>query len=127
MDHPTAAWVHEQARRSLPKIGLATVYRNLKGLAQEGVIREIQGGPGPSRFDGNTGRHYHIRCVACGRVNDLPLSVTTKVEEEAARAMNFLVLGHEVEVHGLCPLCRPPVWSEKHSQQPSPVDRRKPH
>ena len=117
MDHPTAAWVHEQARRSLPKIGLGTVYRNLKSLAEEGAIREIEGGPGPSRFDGNTGRHYHIRCLECGRVNDLPISVTTKVEEEAAVAMNFLVLGHEVEVQGLCPLCRPATPDEKHSHK----------
>ena len=127
MDHPTAAWVHEQARRSLPKIGLGTVYRNLKSLVEEGVIREIQGGPGPSRFDGNTGRHYHIRCLACGRVNDLPISVTTKVEEEAAVAMNFLVLGHEVEVHGLCPLCRPPLRNEKTSHIRTLSDGRNTH
>ena len=106
MDHPTAAWVHEQARLRLPRIGLGTVYRNLKRLADEGLIREIQGGPGPSRFDGNTGRHYHIRCLGCGRVNDLPISVTSRLEEEAAQAMNFVVLGHEVEIHGLCPQCQ---------------------
>jgi Fur family ferric uptake transcriptional regulator len=116
MDHPTAAWVHEQARLELPRIGLGTVYRNLARLAAEGLIREIRGGPGPARFDGNTGRHYHIRCLGCGRVNDLPISVTKHLEEEAAQAMNFLVLGHEVEVHGLCPRCHPdPTNGEKFS------------
>jgi Fe2+ or Zn2+ uptake regulation protein len=117
MDHPTAAWVHEQARRELPRIGLGTVYRNLARLVEDGLIREIRGGPGPSRFDGNTGRHYHIRCLGCGRVNDLPISVTSRLEEEAAQAMNFLVLGHEVEVQGLCPRCRPASSSEKHSHK----------
>src|SRR5262245_45213299 len=106
MDHPTAEWVHRRARRHLPRIGLGTVYRNLQRLAAEGLIREIHSGGQAARFDGNTGRHYHIRCVACGRVNDLPLSVDTRIEEEAGRAMNYRVLGHHVEVHGLCPLCQ---------------------
>jgi Fur family ferric uptake transcriptional regulator len=106
MDHPTAEWVHGQARRTLPRIGLGTVYRNLKSLAEEGLIREIHSGGHSARFDGNTGRHYHIRCLACGRVNDLPMSVDTRFEEEAGRAMNYRVLGHQLEIHGLCPLCQ---------------------
>jgi len=106
MDHPTADWVHRQARRRLPRISLGTVYRNLNQLAAEGVIREIHAGGHPARFDANTGRHYHIRCLGCGRVNDLPMSVDTRLEEEAARAMSYRILGHQVEVLGLCPLCQ---------------------
>src|SRR5262245_39126074 len=108
MEHPTADWVYRQARRRLPRISLGTVYRNLKLLADQGLIREVHTGAGhPARFDGNTGRHYHIRCLRCGRVNDLPVSVDTRLEDEAARAMNYTILGHHVEVHGLCPLCQP--------------------
>jgi Fur family ferric uptake transcriptional regulator len=106
MDHPTAVWVHRQARRSLPRISLGTVYRNLKTLAAEGVIREIHAGGHAARFDGNTGRHYHIRCLGCGRVNDLPISIDPSLEVEAGRAMNYRILGHQVEVLGLCPLCQ---------------------
>jgi Fur family transcriptional regulator, peroxide stress response regulator len=106
MDHPTADWVYRQARRRLPRISLATVYRNLKQLAARGLIREIQAGGPVARFDGNMGRHYHIRCLGCGRLSDLPLSVSKRLEEEARRATSYRILGHEVEVHGLCPLCQ---------------------
>jgi Fur family ferric uptake transcriptional regulator len=106
MDHPTADWVYRQARRRLPRISLGTVYRNLKRLTEEGLIREIQIAGQTTRFDANTGRHYHIRCLGCGRVNDLPVSVDRRLEEEAGRAMNYRVLGHQVEVLGLCPLCQ---------------------
>lgn len=106
MDHPTADWVYRQARRRLPRISLATVYRNLRRLAQEGTIREIHAGGHSARFDGNTGRHYHIRCLGCGRVNDLPMSVDTRLEREAARVMNYRILGHQVEIQGICPLCQ---------------------
>ena len=57
MDHPTADWVYRQARRRLPRISLATVYRNLKRLAAEGVIREVQSA-GQARFDCNLGRRW---------------------------------------------------------------------
>jgi hypothetical protein len=39
-------------------------------------------------------------------VNDLPVSVDRRLEEEAGRAINYRVLGHQVEVLGLCPLCQ---------------------
>lgn len=118
MEHPTAAWVHAQARRKLPRIGLGTIYRNLERLAAEGLIREIRGLPGPARFDGNVERHYHIRCLGCGRVNDLPIGVTKRLEVEAARATDFVILGHAVEVQGLCRGCRDEAAHERTHSQP---------
>jgi Fur family transcriptional regulator, peroxide stress response regulator len=106
MDHPTADWVYRQARRRLPRISLGTVYRNLKQLTEAGLIREIHAGGDVARFDGNLGRHYHICCVGCGRMADLPLSVTARIEKEAGRATSFRILGHDVFVQGLCPLCQ---------------------
>lgn len=106
MEHPTAEWVFCQARRRLPRISLGTVYRNLKHLAHEGLIHELHTSGQPARFDGNTGRHYHIRCLSCGRVNDLPLSVDREVEVQAGQAMNYRILGHTMEVQGVCPTCQ---------------------
>jgi Fe2+ or Zn2+ uptake regulation protein len=125
MDHPSADWVYRQARRRLPRISLGTVYRNLKFLAAAGLIREIHAGAQGTRFDGNTGDHHHVRCVGCGRVNDLPLSVDTAREEAAARALNFRILGHHVEIQGLCPECQAPTVSN-HSRQMSRFHDRPP-
>jgi Fe2+ or Zn2+ uptake regulation protein len=119
MDHPTADWVYRQARRRLPRISLGTVYRNLKRLAEEGLIREMHAGAQGTRFDGNTGDHHHVRCVACGRVNDLPLSVDTRREQAAARALNYRILGHHVEIHALCPQCHE-AQIRNHSHQGRP-------
>jgi Fe2+ or Zn2+ uptake regulation protein len=105
MEHPTAEWVFAQARRRLPHLSLGTVYRNLSVLVGEGAIRELRRSGDSTRFDSNTGRHYHIRCVGCGRLADLPISVDTRLEQEAARAVNYRILGHQVEVQGLCPGC----------------------
>ena len=117
MDHPTAEWVYRQARRRLARISLGTVYRNLKELAGEGIIRELHSGGHSARFDGNTGRHYHIRCVSCGRVNDLPISVDRRLEEEAGRAVNYRILGHQVEIQGVCPICQVKETDDRNSHQ----------
>jgi len=50
--HPTAETVHRMVRRRLPRVSLGTVYRNLRLLVAEGLVKEL---PGPhARFDGNT-------------------------------------------------------------------------
>src|SRR5207249_10991269 len=38
--HPTGAFVYRRVRRRLPRVSLATVYRNLRMLAAEGVLAE---------------------------------------------------------------------------------------
>ena len=38
--HPTAAFVYQRVRRRLPRVSLATVYRNLRMLAAEGFLAE---------------------------------------------------------------------------------------
>jgi len=105
-EHPTAEWIYKSARRRSRNVGLATVYRNLKALVAEGLIREVRNIDEAVRYDGNTGEHYHIRCVSCGRVSDLPVSVDRRVEQLAKAATNYAILGHEVEVQGVCPNCQ---------------------
>src|SRR5258705_3747297 len=69
--HPSAAAVYRDVRRRLPRVSLATVYRNLRMLAAEGLLIERAAAAG-MRFDGNTAAHDHFTCVACGPIYDGP-------------------------------------------------------
>src|SRR3990167_11185089 len=69
--HPTAAFVYRRVRKRLPRVSLATVYRNLRMLAAEGFLAE-RADAGGMRFDGNTLPHDHFTCLACGRLYDVP-------------------------------------------------------
>lgn len=69
--HPTAEWVYEQARKVMPTIGIATVYRNLNYLADSGRIGRIPSPDGAERYDGRTDCHYHMKCRQCGGLFDL--------------------------------------------------------
>ncbi|MDI6795534.1 MAG: transcriptional repressor [Desulfatibacillaceae bacterium] len=103
--HPTADQVYEMVRRRLPKISLATVYRNLDILSGAGVILKIESGGTQRRYDGDTSDHSHIRCVRCNRVGDVFVSPINVPAVDESQACGFTVLGHRVEFYGVCPEC----------------------
>ncbi|HEU68612.1 MAG TPA: transcriptional repressor, partial [Candidatus Acetothermia bacterium] len=66
-DHPTAEDVYHSLREQGSRTSLATVYRALRVLAEEGFVREVHG-LGPDRFDPVRKPHYHLVCRRCNRV-----------------------------------------------------------
>ena len=104
--HPTADEVYEIVRRKLPHISLGTVYRNLEILSSTGVIKKIQLGGARMRFDDSTRDHDHIRCVRCGRVDDLPLNPLNPCEEALQQECGYKIIGHSLEFIGICPQCQ---------------------
>jgi Fur family transcriptional regulator, ferric uptake regulator len=104
--HPTAAGLYAIVRRKIPKISLGTVYRNLELLYRLEMIQKIDSSGGEARYDGTVTYHDHLRCVNCGRVDDLvgPPKAVPKDEKEDWKG--YKVLGHRLEFHGVCPKCR---------------------
>ncbi len=103
--HPTANEVYDMVRKRLPRIGLGTVYRNLELMADSGIILKLEVGGTQKRFDATIAPHYHIRCTSCGKVDDLDMEVQTTINEAAAIASNYEVLGHHIEFTGICNTC----------------------
>jgi len=102
--HPTAEEVYLRVKEQLPHISLATVYRNLKLLARQGLIREISMGEGPHRYDFQTHEHSHFRCDRCGQVFDVELNVPQQLNRELSRR-GFQVRSQELVFYGLCSDC----------------------
>lgn len=103
--HPSADEVYEMVRLRLPRISLGTVYRNLEILSELGKIQKLQLSCSLKRFDWNTNKHYHIRCVKCNRVDDAPIAPLNQIEDELYESTVFEILGHNLEFVGLCPEC----------------------
>ncbi|MFH0960025.1 MAG: transcriptional repressor [Pseudomonadota bacterium] len=104
--HPTANELYEIVRLRIPKISLGTVYRNLELLAETGVIQKLDTAGAQKRFDGMLGEHYHVRCVKCGRVDDLDLPFLNSLNKSAALSGNYEIISHHLEFEGICPECR---------------------
>jgi len=103
LNHPTAQDLHDAARDLMPGVSLATVYRNLHQLVEQGEIAAVPG-EGPVHYDWNREPHHHLRCRACGTLVDVPLDL-----EDEVRARG-LALGHalesiDIQLRGVCSRC----------------------
>ncbi|MDZ7779237.1 MAG: transcriptional repressor [Gemmatimonadota bacterium] len=106
--HPTADEVLVAVRGELPTISLATVYKSLETLVGCGLALKLNYTDDSSRYDGRTDPHHHARCLACGKVRDLPGELPKReLEELRERAGSFTVVGYRFELSGYCADCLP--------------------
>lgn len=103
--HPTANEVYDMVRKRLPRIGLGTVYRNLELMAETGMILKLEVGGTQKRFDATIQPHYHVRCLECGKVDDIDIPVQENINAIAAQACQYQILGHHIEFTGHCRDC----------------------
>jgi Fur family peroxide stress response transcriptional regulator len=105
-DHPTAEMVWQTARQVDPKISLATVYRHLERMADEGRINKFAVGDEADHYEPNVVDHIHARCINCGRIFDitsrLPVRISVKVQQE----IGFQPQNCQVMVEGICKKCK---------------------
>jgi len=103
--HPTASELYELVRKRLPRISLGTVYRNLEQMAVVGKIQKLEGGR-EARFDAELHDHTHVRCIECGRMDDLEDQLTVNIDSAAINQDGWEIKDHRIEFLGRCPSCR---------------------
>jgi Fe2+ or Zn2+ uptake regulation protein len=102
--HPTADWIFEKVRSSVPKISLGTVYRNLSVLKEEGLVREIYGNDRRAHYDAITAPHAHFVCTECGAIHDI--SSTVEFDWRTLKDLvGCEVTEQRVEFGGVCAGC----------------------
>ena len=103
--HPLAHEIYRRVHKKLPRVSLATIYRNLHSLVGEGKIRTLILDEQGARFDPETSQHDHFVCERCGRVIDLFLRRARPVDLSPLAKQGYIVTAHALTVHGLCQLC----------------------
>jgi Fur family ferric uptake transcriptional regulator len=99
--------VLEAAQAQVPGLGIATVYRNLKQLVDDGVLKTVAL-PGENlRYepvgDGHD-HHHHFQCTACERVFDVHACPGNLAR---LAPPGFQVDGHELTLYGRYSDCQP--------------------
>jgi Fur family ferric uptake transcriptional regulator/Fur family peroxide stress response transcriptional regulator len=105
-DHPTAADIHRRVRRTLPRIGRATVYRTLARLAADGIVAIVRLRGRHARYDGIAEPHDHLVCARCARIVDVAVARPRAFGRAVARRHDFQLAEHRVELVGVCGACR---------------------
>lgn len=104
--HPSAEMLHAALRRDDPELGIATVYRNLAILQEDGYIQSVGKVNGQERYDADLHPHGHFVCIRCGAVMDLEFSG----DEAVSQFGKLLPSGSridrmELRISGTCPGC----------------------
>lgn len=111
--HPTADELFGRVRNKLPRIGLATVYRNLEKLSEAGIVRKLEIGGERMRFDGDLSRHDHVICTGCGRVDDIFDARPKELSVYPVKSGGYEITGCKVEYFGICPGCKKETNTKK--------------
>ncbi len=107
--HLTADEVYKLVQRRYPRLSLGTVYRNLRVLAAQGSVRELDFGMAITYFESVKDTHYHLICRICGEIADaeMPLERRLKaIVEQASGIGGFQVEEHRLDFIGVCAACQ---------------------
>lgn len=88
-------------------VSLATAYRILQSLAEEGLVDVLRNGEGEAvyRRCTVTGHHHHLLCRNCGKAVEVEAPSVETWAARTAREHGYTEVAHTVEIFGLCPDC----------------------
>jgi len=104
--HLAADEIYERVKKDMPRISLATVYRNLQILFEAGLIGKLEITGRQMKFDYDVTEHDHIYCTVCQKVSNLNIKRQGLHEKELESVKGYTVTGYRLEVIGICPTCQ---------------------
>lgn len=104
-EHPSAEEVYDHFKSKKDKIGVATVYRNLKSLVELGYLKEINLEKQGVRYDLVEIEHYHFVCDVCGKISNFELDELKQINQAVERTTQGHILRKDLLFHGICASC----------------------
>lgn len=105
----SAQELHDAIRGQGGRIGLASVYRALEGLAALGLVQRVDLGDGIARYergDVEGDHHHHLVCERCGKVEPFADHALEAALARVAGGRGYEVAAHDVLLRGACGDCR---------------------
>lgn len=103
-DHPDAKTVLARVNQVMDSVNLATVYRNLTQLCEQGMIKRIPLDSG-DRFDFNTTNHSHFYCKKCKCVFDVVVEGMDTFQDQIAEKYSCIIESIDNVIQGYCADC----------------------
>ncbi|MDI9332614.1 MAG: transcriptional repressor [Alphaproteobacteria bacterium] len=95
--------VLDRAKLAAPGVSLATVYRNLKSLVEDGLARPVNLPGESTRFERtHAHHHHHFQCRSCQSVFDVHECPGELVH---LAPPGFVVQDHDLTLYGYCAPC----------------------
>jgi len=108
--HMTVDELYAVAKSKYAEIGIATVYRNVKYLLDQNLIKRVDL-PGSLPYyeisvSNEEHSHHHLICRECHNIVDFEDDLLESVEEIIEKAKDFEITDHRVVFYGICSDCK---------------------
>ncbi len=111
----SAERIHEKTKEADADINLSTVYRFVEMLVEKNLAtKSFNLEYGRATFELSNPHHrHHLTCTHCGEIvviRECPLDKLCRALEEDT---GFAVIGHRIELFGVCPKCQRELSTEE--------------
>lgn len=101
----------EEIASELPDIGKSTVYRLVRQLVEDGVLRRFVADNSRRFLYQYAGQpdcceHLHLKCTVCGRLIHLRHGLSRQMKQTIASQYGFSIDGAKTMLFGCCGDCR---------------------
>ena len=103
--HMSIEELYEAIKKKFPSISLATVYKNINAMMEQGFIQEVKVPGQKSKYELTKAPHSHVVCESCGKVEDIDLDLE-KVTHRAANMSHYEIKEKALVLTGICPACK---------------------
>ncbi|MDQ1535814.1 MAG: Fur family transcriptional regulator, ferric uptake regulator [Actinomycetota bacterium] len=108
-DFMSAQDLHARLRSQGQGVGLATVYRTLQAMADDGDVDMMRSHDGEAVYRRcSSGHHHHLVCRACGRTVEVEGPAVETWTDKISAENGFTDVQHTLEIFGLCATCQVP-------------------
>lgn len=109
--HLTAEEIYNRIRVTDQRISIATVYRNLRLLEEQGTVKKVYVADDALAFyelsENNLPHsHHHLICRECGAIIDFEADLLESLEKMIEETKGFSIEDHRVIFYGVCRECR---------------------
>ena len=107
-DHRDAEEIYSALRKNNLNVSRATVYRTIDVLYKNNLIRKIELGDSPAKYENkvNSEHHDHIICVQCGKIEEFVDETIEARQDAIIDKMGLKMIRHIHQLFVLCNDCQ---------------------
>ena len=110
--HMTIDDIYEKVMKTHPSLSLATVYKNIILMVENGVLVEVPITGKKPKYELLKDDHIHLVCTECGEVEDRPHNENADaLFSSMTKNENFSLCKQQINLYGVCSDCKEAVAS----------------
>ncbi len=97
--------LYESLKNIFPYISLATVYKNINSMIDNGFLTEVKIPKHKARYELSKESHAHLFCIKCGELKDIKVD-DTWLANNTAKESGYKITNTLITFEGICPSCQ---------------------